>query len=542
MKKITELFGDASRVQKMTKRLSSEQGTIIIDYSKTHIEEADIIKWEETLEGMKIADKVKDMFGGKEINYTENRKVLHVKLRSANILAAIRQGNTAKLDSEEQSIVKELFSMRRICDSFESGKMLGASGKRIKNVVGVGIGGSDLGPRLLASALPPSPGSKEGIFRYVSNVDAQEMLSVLEGLSLEETIFVVVSKTFSTQETLENAKIALSQALSTYPEKSHAEVVRAHFLAVTAARDKAQAFGIAGENILDMWDFVGGRYSLWSCVSLTAAMRMGFSAFLELLSGASLMDSHFLNTAVQNNLPMFHAMVECKYYNEYGFNNKCVVPYDHFAKLLPFYLQQCEMESNGKSCTRDGTVLLPEAFISSGIDSSRQTGVIIWGGSGTDVQHSYFQLLHQGTVRILTEFLVPIHPRMHSERENTEGAAGKSTAHDVLVANCLAQSRALLLGKEGECKNSYFSGNRPSITVLYNKLTPYTLGMLLALYEHKVFVQGQLWRINSYDQFGVELGKKIGKEILAQIESSASASSFDASTAFLLHAYQENRN
>lgn len=541
MKRITELFGDASRVQRMTKTLSSDKGSITIDYSKTHIEEIDISHWEERLEGMNISERIKDMFAGKNINYTENRKVLHVKLRSANVLSAVKNGNTSGLDTEESAIVKELLLMRRICDSFGDGKMLGASGKSIKNVVGVGIGGSDLGPRLLTSALPPSEKSRKGVFKYVSNVDAQEMFSVLEGLSLEETVFVIVSKTFTTQETLENAKIALKRMLEVYPGKQKNDVVRAHFLAVTAARDKAIVFGIAEENILDMWDFVGGRYSLWSCVSLTSAMYIGFSSFLELLSGASLMDSHFLNTSARDNLPIFHAIVECKYYNEYGFNNKCIVPYDYYAKLLPFYLQQCEMESNGKSCTKDGTLLIPQSFTASGIDSSHQTGVIIWGGTGTDVQHSYFQLLHQGTIRILTEFLIPLCPRVHSERANTEEAPGKSTAHDVLFSNCLAQSRALMLGRESACNNSFFSGNRPSITILYNELSPYTLGMLLAMYEHKVFVQGQIWGINSYDQFGVELGKEIGKEVLAQIETEASASSVDASTAFLLHTYRSSR-
>ncbi|OAG31701.1 glucose-6-phosphate isomerase [Nematocida displodere] len=542
MTTITELFEkDKERAKTLTKEVSSEEGGLFIDYSKTHLEESDLAAWEKKLEGLDVASKVKAMFAGERVNYTEERQVLHTKLRSASVITALKTGHTDTLDQEEKAIVKELLTMKRLCADFSEGRMLGAGKTQIKNVVGIGIGGSDLGPRMLTSALS-SLHQGAGTFRYVSNVDAQEIEAALSGLNLTETVFVVVSKTFTTQETLENAKIALQRVLASYssstPEK---EIVAAHFLGVTAAKDKAVLFGIDKENILDMWDYVGGRYSLWSCVSLTSAMAMGFDAFLAMLSGASCMDTHFLNTPVRANLPMVQAMVECKYYNEYGYNNKCIVPYDYFLRMLPAYLQQCEMESNGKSATKTGKNLISENFTSKGTAPSSQTGAIIWGGSGTDVQHSYFQLLHQGTVRVLTEFLVPATPRTRERRANTEGTDGTSTAHDVLVSNCLAQSRALMLGKGSkDLKDRYFPGDRPSITLMYSSLSPYVLGMLIAHYEHKIFIQGLVWEINSFDQFGVELGKVLAKEILGTLESGAEPS-FDASTSSLLARYREKR-
>lgn len=541
MPEIKELCKDRERVEKLVKVLATERGSVLVDYSKTHIENSDLEKWKETLEKIEIGNKVKSMFAGEKINYTEKRQVLHVKLRSKTVIEALRSGSAVSLDKEEAEIVEELKKMKSICDAFQSGSMKGASGLQIKNVIGIGIGGSDLGPRLLTSAISPaSAGKKE--FRYVSNVDSQEMHAALSNISLEETVFVVVSKTFTTQETLENAKIAVSAILSAYPKGSvEKEIVKAHFLAVTAAKEKAVAFGIEESNILDMWDYVGGRYSIWSCVSLTSAMSIGFGAFLEFLSGASEVDTHFLNSDVLQNIPMLHAMVECKYINEYGYNNKCIVPYDYYMKLFPAYLQQCEMESNGKSCTQTGEKLLPGAFPEEGAALSKQTALVIWGTAGTDAQHSYFQLLHQGTVQTLVEFLIPATPRVHSERKNTEGQEGTSRAHDVLVANCLAQSRALMMGKNSEEGDRYFSGNRPSVTIMYDKLTPYTLGMLLAIYEHKIFVQGQVWKINSYDQFGVELGKVLAKEILLTLEKKDPASEFDCSTEGLLSHYQKNK-
>ncbi|KAI5190454.1 glucose-6-phosphate isomerase [Nematocida sp. AWRm77] len=551
-KTIGDLFAeDPQRKERLTREVEVNGKGIYVDYTKTHTTEEDILAWCSKLESMNMAERIHAMFRGEAINYTEKRKVLHVKLRSKNVVHALETETPQGLDVEEAAIYQELLQMKRICMLFQENKLLGASGKPVRNVVGIGIGGSDLGPRLLTSAL--SEGSSGKCFRYVSNVDAQEMDAATRDLVLEETVFVVVSKTFTTQETLENAKLAVQKVVQAYPPGTNSkDVIQAHFLAVTAAKDKAVEFGVAKENILDMWDYVGGRYSLWSCVSLTSAMAMGFSAFLELLSGASVMDEHFLNMPPRDNLPMLHAMVECKYFNAYGFNNKCVVPYDYYLKLLPSYLQQCEMESNGKSCTKDGKLLLPSEFISSGVPSREQTAGIVWGGLGTDVQHSYFQLLHQGTARVLTEFLIPAMPKVCAPRVPTEGASssagaseGGSTAHDVLISNCLAQSRALMLGKSSAEKDRFFSGNRPSITVMYTSLCPFTLGMLISLYEHKIFIQGQVWNINSFDQFGVELGKALAKDILSLLETNAPSptvdSSLDASTSSLLEWYTKHR-
>lgn len=560
---LTEMFeASAGRAAAFTKALESEKGSVWVDYSKTHVAGEDVEAWACMMEKLEMKKKIEGLFSGEKINYTEGRAVLHTKLRSRKVLDAARSGAGAGLDEVEGAIVAELAKMRRMCEDFSSGALKGMTGRPIKNVVNIGIGGSDLGPRLLTSAM--RPWRKEGKFRYVSNVDAQEIHERLSGLSVEETLFVVVSKTFTTQETLENARIALSWAKGEY-EKSGAQVdersmVRAHFMAVSAAKGKAVEFGIDEANVLDMWDFVGGRYSLWSCVSLSSAMAMGFDAFLELLEGGLAMDEHFRKEPPASNLPMFHALVENRYINLCGFNNKCVVPYDHFLELLPAYLQQCEMESNGKASRKTGDLLIGDKreFIAEGIkDPGKQTGAIIWGGVGTNVQHSYFQLLHQGTVRVLAEFLIALEPSYAHPRRNTEAGdpEDSTTSHDVLFSNCLAQSRALMEGKEGEDNDRWFSGNRPSITVLYSKLCPFTLGMLVALYEHKIFVQGVVWEINSFDQFGVELGKVLAKEILCIIEKhhpqagaegpgekcARGESPLDQSTTALLQRYLERK-
>ncbi|KAH9385435.1 glucose-6-phosphate isomerase [Nematocida major] len=542
MKKIKDLFADTDRIKKLVKLIVTNRESLLIDYSKTHIEDEDIRAWEERLKKIGLASRVKSMFAGEKINYTESRQVLHVKLRSEGVIKALQTGEAGSLDKEEMEIVDELRKMKAICNKFESGNMKGASGMPIKNVIGIGIGGSDLGPRLLTSALMPASANAGKEFRYVSNVDSQEMHAALSNISLEETVFVIVSKTFTTQETLENAKIAVSTLLGSYSKgPTEQEIIKAHFLAVTAAKSRAMAFGIDDDNVLDMWDYVGGRYSIWSCVSLTSVMSIGFDAFLEFLSGASQIDTHFLNTPEAENVPMLHALVECKYINEYGYDNKCIVPYDYYMKLFPSYLQQCEMESNGKSFTKDGNKLLPETFPESEVSSAEKTAPVIWGTLGTDSQHSYFQLLHQGTVRTLVEFLIPANPRVQTPRKNTEQQEGQSTAHDVLVSNCLAQSRALMMGKSSQDGDRQFSGNRPSITIMYDSLTPYALGMLIAIYEHKIFVQGQVWGINSYDQFGVELGKVLAKEILCKVESQKSMLGFDPSTDVLLGHYMQKK-
>lgn len=543
MKDLKDLFKDPSRVKKLVKIIESTRGSILADYTKTHIEDSDMSAWKDKLEKINIQSRINSMFSGEKINYTESRQVLHVKLRSPSVIEAVQKEAVEDLDKEEKEIVSELQKMKSICNSFETDQMKGASGQTIKNVIGIGIGGSDLGPRLLTSAISPAEANKEKQFRYVSNVDSQEMHAALSGIDLKETVFVVVSKTFTTQETLENAKIAVSTLLDKYKkELPTKDIIKSHFLAVTAAKDKAVEFGIEEENILDMWDYVGGRYSIWSCVSLTSAMSMGFDAFLEFLTGASSMDTHFLNMPIEENIPMTHAMVECKYFNGFGYNNKCIVPYDYYMKLFPSYLQQCEMESNGKSFTKSNQLLISSGFPQQGVIPAQQTAPIIWGTLGTDAQHSYFQLLHQGTVNTLTEFLIPATPRVATKRENTESSQDStSTAHDVLLSNCLAQSRALMMGKESEDGNRYFSGNRPSITLIYDMLTPYTLGMLLAMYEHKIFVQGQVWGINSYDQFGVELGKVLAKEILSSVEKNSSLLGFDPSTDILLGHYQQKK-
>lgn len=530
---LRELFAaDRERGRTFCRELRSERGGLYVDYSKTHVQEEDLRKWGSKLEGLKLREKVEGMFAGEKTNYTEGRAVLHTKLRNRKVLHALQAEGAGDegLDEIEKSVVQELRKMRTLCNGFGAGERKGFSGKTIRNVVNIGIGGSDLGPKLLTDAL--RPWAREGVCtRYVSNVDAQEIRERLRGLSVEETLFVIVSKTFTTQETLENARIALSWAEEKYGERGVAvgdrqrEMISQHFVAVSAAKTKAVAFGIQEDCVFDMWDFVGGRYSVWGCVGLSSALTIGFDSYMDFLAGGMAMDEHFRSAPFEANIPIMHALVESKYINEYGFNNKCVVPYDYFLELLPTYLQQCEMESNGKTSTREGQLLIEESagFLRHGMQSpAQQTGAIIWGGVGTNVQHSYFQLLHQGSVRILAEFLIGLKPTYEHERSNTEskgeGGEGKSSSHDVLFANCLAQSRALMEGRVGKDSDHCFVGNRPSITVVYEKLSPFVLGMLLAMYEHKIFVQGIVWNINSFDQFGVELGKVVAKELLASIE------------------------
>ncbi|KAF7684645.1 putative glucose-6-phosphate isomerase [Astathelohania contejeani] len=505
-RQLKEIEETVNRKEKFTKNINIGREFIYADYMKTHLEEDNLVS---LLKKIDYKDKIEEMFTGKEINFTENRKVLHVALRDKNVVGKL-QGANIVLEEPYLSIYNELQKIRKFTDKFLNSELIGVTGRPLRTVVNIGIGGSDLGPRMVCHALQSYKQDVE--VHFISNVDPTDLNLVFEQINPEETLFIVVSKTFTTAETIANATHALSKCANLL-KTAESEITKNHFVAVSANTNEVKKFGI--ENIFTMWDFVGGRYSLWSSVGLIISLYIGFNNFLELLAGASVMDEHFRNDPIESNIPILHAVVELFYNNECGYNNKCVLPYDQYLLHLPAYLQQAEMESNGKSASREGKV-------------NQKTGMIIWGGIGTNSQHSFFQLLHQGTRKILAEFLLPLSPL-------AEDAFSKEH-HAMLVANCLAQSRALMIGRPGPLER-HFDGNKPSITLCYSKLTPEILGALIALYEHKIFIQGIFWNINSFDQFGVELGKHIALEIYDEIRGGVGNS--DNSTKEVIKFYRQ---
>ncbi|KAF9762558.1 putative glucose-6-phosphate isomerase [Nosema granulosis] len=498
---IKELFEkDKKRVERFSKTLKLNNEFIYFDFSKTHLVIDDFTDIYKKMEERDIPGKIIAMFEGEKINFTEGREVLHVYLRDKNVLDSIETGVERNLGrGKKLDIYNELHKMRDFVHQVHDGKFLGVTNKRIDTIVNIGIGGSDLGPRMVCESLR-AYAEKNMKVHFISNIDATDTIEVFKKINPETTLFVVVSKTFTTLETIQNYQLALKYMEESL-KKPRSDISKHHFVAVSSNIEEAKKHHI--ERIFAMWDYVGGRYSLWSPVGLIIALYLGFDNFLDMLRGASLVDEKFKSTQGSDNIEIFHAAVEI-FYSERSFNNKCLVPYDQYLEKFYLYLQQAEMESNGKQ------------------SDIQDTGMIIWGGVGTNVQHSFFQLLHQGTRDILTEFIFPLRP-LHDEKNY----------HNMVLSNCLAQSRALMTGKEGERNKDYFEGNRPSITIAYSQLTPSTLGALIAHYEHKIFIQGLYWRINSFDQFGVTLGKTIATQLLKDIEK-GECKSYDESTNTLL--------
>ncbi|KAM0677961.1 hypothetical protein BDAP_001441 [Binucleata daphniae] len=495
-KSIMDIFkDDLHRMEKMVKQINLGDDFIRFDYSKTHLQKNDLKEYEDCLEKLLVRDCINAMFKGEKINFTENRKVLHVALRNEKVLMNISLNvQESDLKDEHAEIYDELIKIQELSSIFTNGKLLGANGKALKTIVNIGIGGSDLGPRMVCKALENYHLSGVNV-HFISNIDPTEILNVFEKIDPDETLFIVVSKTFTTQETLENAKLA--RQISAHRMKVSEELAaKHHFIAVSSNKDEVKNFGI--ETMFSMGDYVGGRYSLWSAAGVSIALYIGFENFIKLLKGASLMDEHFKNTDLPDNIPIMHAITELYYNNKCLYDNKCVLAYDQYLEKLPSYLQQAEMESNGKTATKQGKTDI-------------DTGMIIWGDIGTNAQHSFFQLIHQGTRKILCEFVVGLTP----SKTKCERIAKN---HEILFANCVAQAEALMIGKEDSDANKNFPGNKPSIFITYSKLTPVVLGALIAMYEHKIFVQGLCWQINSYDQFGVELGKKLAKTVLSTIQ------------------------
>jgi glucose-6-phosphate isomerase len=474
----------------------------LLDYSKNRISTETIALLQELATEVGLSDAIEEYFDGDLINATENRAVLHTALRSTAQTPLLVNG--ADIRPEIQKVKEK---MKDFSQGVISGERKGFSGKAFTDIVNIGIGGSDLGPAMLVDALAYYQNHLK--VHFVSNVDGDHLQEVLKKLDPETTLFVIVSKTFTTQETLTNAQTIRSWFLKAGSEKD----IAAHFVAVSTNLQKVAEFGIAPDNIFPMWDWVGGRFSLWSAVGLSVSLAVGYTHFEDLLNGAQQMDTHFRQAPFEKNMPVLMALLSVWYNNFYGAQSEALIPYTQYLQKLAPYLQQGIMESNGKSVGRDGKVV------------SYQTGTIIWGEPGTNSQHAFFQLIHQGTKLIPTDF-IGFKQSLH----------GNTDHHNKLMSNFFAQTEALLVGKSDEIPFKVFEGNKPTNTLLIDKLTPQSLGALVALYEHKLFVQGVIWNIYSYDQWGVELGKVLANSILEEIEHKQVAT-HDASTSFLLQQY-----
>ncbi|HEY0854003.1 MAG TPA: glucose-6-phosphate isomerase [Devosia sp.] len=505
------------------KRFSVSAGSILLDYSKNRIDEAVMEKLFEIARAADLEGRRKDMWAGKHINSTEDRAVMHMALRY--------QGDkSVKIDGVDvmPEVRKVLAAMKDFSDAVRSGAIRGATGEQFTDVVNMGIGGSDLGPAMVTLALAPYTRPDLRV-HYVSNVDGAHIHDTLKGLDPKKTMFIVASKTFTTDETMTNAGTARAWIAKALGDAA----VPDHFAALSTNLKACADFGIKSDRIFGFWDWVGGRYSVWSAIGLPVAIAVGFDSFQAFLKGAYEMDQHFLKTKLDKNLPVIMGLLGVWYRNAWGFSTHAVLPYDQRLSRFAAYLQQQDMESNGKSVTLDGKAV------------DYPTGPIIWGEPGTNGQHAFYQLIHQGTDVIPVDLLVAAQP--HEELP---------PHHAKLVANCFAQSEALMLGKTKEevvaelkaqgldkdkikalTPHKMFPGNRPSNTLIYPKLTPEILGSLIALYEHKVFVQGTIWGVNSYDQWGVELGKQLAKALLPKVEGTAKSDGHDSSTKGLLAAY-----
>jgi glucose-6-phosphate isomerase len=511
-----QFAADAGRFE----RFSVEACGILLDYSKNRIDEQTMRLLVELAEAVDVAGQARRMFDGEKINNTENRSVLHTALRRPS-------SDTLQVDGENavQAVHEVAARSAAFTDRVRSGEWTGYTGKPVRHIVNIGIGGSDLGPLMVCEALKPYA-SDNLQMHFVSNVDGSHIAEALAAVDIESTLFIVASKTFTTLETIANAKAARQYLLDA--GAAEADIAK-HFVAVSTNAAAVADFGIDRDNMFGFWDWVGGRYSLWSSIGLSIRLAIGNQHFDEMLDGAHQMDQHFASAPLASNMPVIMALLGVWYRNFFGAGSHVIAPYDQYLHRFAAYLQQLDMESNGKSVSADGE---PVAC---------QTGPVIWGEPGTNGQHAFFQLLHQGTDLIPADFLAA----MQTHKPVAD-------QHRMLLANCLAQTEALMRGKsrdvvEAELKASgldadaiaslaphkVFAGNQPSNTLLYRKLTPEVLGALIALYEHKVFVQGKIWGVNSFDQWGVELGKQLASTILGEMQAGV-VGSHDSSTTALL--------
>ncbi|CAG9295120.1 glucose-6-phosphate isomerase [Celerinatantimonas diazotrophica] len=528
MKKTTlkELFAnDPNRFDKYTASFNDQ---ILLDYSKNLITDETLNKLFNLAKQCKLADATKAMFSGEKINRTEDRAVLHTALRN-------RSNTPVYVDGQDvmPQVNAVLEKMKAFCEKIHSGKWTGYTGKAIRSIVNIGIGGSDLGPVMITEALKPY--KKANIESYfVSNVDGTHIAETLKKLDPETTLFLVASKTFTTQETMTNAHSARDWFLASAKDEAF---VAKHFAALSTNAKAVSEFGIDTDNMFEFWDWVGGRYSSWSAIGLSIALNIGFDNFEELLAGAHEMDQHFVNTPIEKNLPALLGLIGIWYNNFFGTQTVALLPYDQYMHRFPAYFQQGDMESNGKYVDRNGHPV------------DYQTGPIIWGEAGTNGQHAFYQLIHQGTKLIPADFIAP------AQTHNPLG-----DHHQKLLSNFFAQTEALAFGKDadkvraefvaqGKAEDEIeqlvpfkvFQGNRPTNSILMQKITPRSLGSLIAMYEHKIFVQGVIWNIFTFDQWGVELGKQLANKILPELADDATVTSHDSSTNGLINTFKKWR-
>lgn len=501
---------------------------ILLDYSKNRINEKTIDLLLKLVEERKVKDLIEDMFTGVKINNTENRAVLHTALRNRKNTPVYFEGKDVMPD-----INKVLKQMKSFVENLHNGTWKGFTNKKIKSIVNIGIGGSDLGPLMVTECLKPY--QKQDIdIHFVSNIDGTHIAEALKKVDAETTLFIVASKTFTTQETLTNANTAKSWLID---QLGTSDAVKNHFIALSTNTSAVAEFGIDTANMFEFWDWVGGRYSLCSAIGLPIALALGFDNFEKLLDGAHAMDEHFRTEDPKRNLPIILAVLGVWYNNFFEADSHALLPYDQYMHRFAAYFQQGDMESNGKSVTKDGKRV------------NYSTGPIIWGEPGTNGQHAFYQLIHQGTKLIPCDFIAPI------QSQNPIGQH-----HQILLSNYFAQSEALMKGKTEQevraelekqglsnseianlIEHKVFEGNRPSNSILFNKLTPHTLGSLIAMYEHKIFVQSIIWDVNAFDQWGVELGKQLAKSILPELDNDNQITNHDSSTNGLINHYKKNR-
>ncbi len=501
-------------------------GTVLFDYSKNRVTEETMRLLRDLAVRAGLPDRIEAMFHGQKINATEGRAVLHTALRN-------RSSRPVYVDGVDvmPAVNAVLEKMHAFAEKVRSGKWRGFTNKRVTDVVNIGIGGSDLGPLMVTHALAPYGDPKLRV-HFVSNVDGTHLAETLKNLSPETTLFLVASKTFTTQETMTNAHSARNWLLDQAGDR---KAVKKHFAALSTNTKAVAEFGIDPANMFEFWDWVGGRYSLWSAIGLSIMLAIGSHRFEELLTGASEADEHFRTAPLEANIPVTMGLLGIWYNNFFGADTHAILPYDQYLDRFPAYLQQGDMESNGKRVTLEGEA----------VDYS--TGPVIWGEPGTNGQHAFYQLIHQGTKLVPCDFLAAA---------KTQNPLGDH--HHILLSNFFAQPEALMRGKteaevraelkkEGKSEadidrlalHKSFPGNRPSNSFLYRKLNPHTLGMLIALYEHKIFTQGAIWNVNSFDQWGVELGKQLAKAILPELTARADSTAHDSSTNGLINAFKK---
>lgn len=519
---IADLFAkDGDRFSKFSATFDDQ---MLVDYSKNRITEETLAKLQDLAKECDLAGAIKSMFSGEKINRTENRAVLHVALRNRSNTPILVDGKDAM--PEVNAVLEK---MKTFSEAIISGEWKGYTGKAITDVVNIGIGGSDLGPYMVTEALRPYKNHLN--MHFVSNVDGTHIAEVLKKVNPETTLFLVASKTFTTQETMTNAHSARDWFLKAAGDEKH---VAKHFAALSTNAKAVGEFGIDTANMFEFWDWVGGRYSLWSAIGLSIVLSIGFDNFVELLSGAHAMDKHFSTTPAEKNLPVLLALIGIWYNNFFGAETEAILPYDQYMHRFAAYFQQGNMESNGKYVDRNGNVV------------DYQTGPIIWGEPGTNGQHAFYQLIHQGTKMVPCDFIAPA--ITHNPL---------SDHHQKLLSNFFAQTEALAFGKSREVvEQEYrdqgkdpatldyvvpfkvFEGNRPTNSILLREITPFSLGALIALYEHKIFTQGVILNIFTFDQWGVELGKQLANRILPELKDDKEISSHDSSTNGLINRYK----